>query len=56
MMKKDRELINEGAMQKLWYLLKNFEFMALLISLTSVYFITTGIQFWVTDYWVQVLG
>lgn len=30
--------------------------MILLMGLTGIYFITTGIQFWMTDYWVAVLG
>lgn len=30
--------------------------MTLLLSLTMVYFVSTGIQFWITDYWVEVLG
>lgn len=34
----------------------NFDFVALLLILTAVYFITTGMQFWITDFWVQVLG
>ena len=42
----------QSAKEKIIYLVKNFEFMALLIGLTAVYFITTGIQFWITDYWV----
>lgn len=43
-------------MQKIMFLLTHFEFMILLLSLTSVYFFTTAIQFWISDYWVQVLG
>jgi sugar phosphate permease len=46
---------NKSAGQKLCYLLGNFDFVALLLILTSVYFITTGIQFWITDFWVAVL-
>jgi hypothetical protein len=30
--------------------------MCLLFSLSSIYFLTTGIQFWITDYMVVVLG
>ncbi len=48
----DREMENKSAAYKLMYLMKNFDFVALLLILTSVYFITTGIQFWITDYWV----
>lgn len=29
--------------------------MGLLIVITLVYFLTTGIQFWITDYWVTIL-
>jgi hypothetical protein len=43
-------------MGKLRYLLSNFEFMSILFILTGVYFITTGIQFWMTDYWVHAMG
>lgn len=46
---------NKSASQKLFYLLGNFDFVALLFILTSVYFLTTGIQFWITDFWVAVL-
>ena len=54
-MKLDKVLEKESATGKLLYILKNFEFVALLLILTSVYFITTGMQFWITDFWVQVL-
>lgn len=30
--------------------------MGLLLVITSVYFLTTGIQFWITDYWVTILN
>ena len=46
----------KSAGSKLIYLLGNFDFVALLLILTSVYFLTTGMQFWITDFWVAVLG
>ncbi|CDW89605.1 major facilitator superfamily protein [Stylonychia lemnae] len=42
--------------QKIMYLLTNFNFMLLLLAMTGVYFVTTGIQFWITDYFMNVLG
>jgi len=42
--------------QKIVFLLTNFNFMVLLIALTGIYYLTTGIQFWVTDYFIIVLG
>ncbi len=52
----DKIMVKQTSIQKIMFLLRNFDFVALLLSLTSVYFITTGMQFWITDYWVQVLG
>ena len=42
--------------QKVIFLLTNFNFMVLLIALTGIYYLTTGIQFWITDYFIIVLG
>jgi sugar phosphate permease len=42
--------------QKVIFLLTNFNFMVLLIALTGIYYLTTGIQFWITDYLIIVLG
>lgn len=42
--------------EKIVYLVKNFEFMMTLLSITATYFLTTGIQFWISDYWHVVLG
>jgi len=39
----DRELSKASTSAKILYLLKNFEYMAILFTLTAVYFITTGI-------------
>ncbi len=38
------------------YLVKNFEYMMTLLSITATYFLTTGIQFWISDYWNIILG
>lgn len=54
--KLDAVLVNETTFGKLRYLLTNFEFMTVLFILTAVYFITTGMQFWMTDYWVHAIG
>ena len=54
--KLDSVLVKESTFGKLRYLLTNFEFMSVLFILTAVYFITTGIQFWMTDYWVHAMG
>ena len=27
-----------------------------MLAITTVYFLTTGIQFWITDYWVQIMS
>lgn len=42
--------------QKIIYLITNFEYIGTLLCITAVYFLTTGIQFWITDYWMAVLG
>ena len=41
---------------KIWYLVKNFEYIMTLFSITATYFLTTGIQFWISDYWNIILG
>ena len=51
----DKLTLKFSLSQKIVYLLTHFDFMLLLFGLTAVYFITTGIQFWITDYWVSVL-
>jgi hypothetical protein len=56
-LKKAAKLVeNYTLKQKIWYLLTNFNFMLLLLAMTGIYFVTTGIQFWITDYFMVVLG
>lgn len=38
------------------YLLTNVQFMCFVLALTGMYFVTTGIQFWITDYFQNVYG
>ena len=54
--KLEREIEHYTFRRKLWYLLTNVEFMLLLFSLTGMYFVCTGIQYWITDYFEVVLG
>lgn len=56
MMKLNKIVENYTIKQKIIFLFTNFNFMILLLSLTGVYYVTTGIQFWITDYFVTVLG
>ena len=56
-MRKTAKLVeNYTLKQKIFFLLTNFNFMMLLLAMTGVYFVTTGIQFWITDYFMTVLG
>lgn len=36
--------------QKIFYILTNLQFMLILVVLTGIYYISTGVQFWITDY------
>ena len=52
----EKVVVNYTLMQKIAYLVTNCNFMILLLSLTGIYFVTTGVQFWVTDYFNMVIG
>ena len=41
---------------RLWYLLKNVEFLTYNFTMTCLFVVVTGIQFWITDYFINVLG
>ena len=42
--------------QQICYILTKFDFMAILVTLTGLYLIISGIQYWITDYVQSVLG
>lgn len=42
--------------KKLYYVLSNVDFILFMLGLVGLFFIVTGIQFWVTDYFSTVLG
>lgn len=43
-MRKTAKMVeNYSLRQKIWFLLTNFNFMVLLLAMTGVYFVTTGI-------------
>ena len=42
--------------QQICYILTTFDFMGILVTLTTLYLIISGIQYWITDYVQSVLG
>jgi hypothetical protein len=56
MRKLEKQVVNYTLGQKVCYLVTNCNFMVLLLSLTGIYFVTTGVQFWITDYFNAVIG
>ena len=47
---------NYSMRQKLCYIISNGGYMSVLVTLTALYLIISGIQYWITDYVVSVLG
>lgn len=41
---------------RLWFCLTNVDLMSHMLTLMSLFWITTGLQFWMTDYLVAVIG
>ena len=56
MKRMEKIVVNYSLTQKIFYLITNCNFMILLLSLTGIYFVTTGVQFWITDYLNMVIG
>ena len=42
--------------QRLWYILTQFDFVLYMVGLTNMFVVVTGIQYWCTDYFMNVLG
>ena len=41
--------------KQICYILSTCDYIAALVSITSLYFVMSGIQYWITDYIVTVL-
>lgn len=50
----DASLQNATFRGRLWYVLTNFSFMMLMIVMTCLFYIVAGLQFWMTDFLVNV--
>ena len=50
------DLDNITLFDKLKSLISNKSFICLTLSLSVLYFVITGIQFWISDYFIVVLG
>jgi sugar phosphate permease len=46
----------KGTIATLWHLKNNLIFMVCICGLTCLYFIITNIQFWVTLYFINIIG
>ena len=42
--------------QRLWYILTRFDYMVFMFCMTCLFVVVTGIQFWITDYFIIVMG
>ena len=47
---------NYGFWKRVKYILSNWDFTVVLMTMTCFYLIVSGIQYWFTDYLVSVLG
>ena len=47
---------NETLWQKIQSMLKSPIYCGLVVSISGLYFVVTGIQYWITAYMIQVLG
>ena len=48
--------INFTFWKNIWYLLKQTDFMSALVTLVLLFLVISGLQYWITDYVVSVLG
>ena len=42
--------------QRLWYILTRWDFINYMFCMTCLFVVVTGIQFWITDYMIQVMS
>ena len=47
---------NYSLRQKMCFILSSGGYMAVMVTLTALYLIISGIQYWITDYVISVLG
>jgi len=48
--------IDEGFCEKIKLIMTNKVYGLILFALTGLYFIITGIQYWLSDYWITELN
>ena len=47
---------NEGYIARIKAVITNLSFMALCITLSGLFFVVTGIQYWLSDYLKKIFG
>lgn len=56
LMEQDKLIQNYTFWQQLWFVLTNGSFMLIMVGLTSLFLVISGIQFWFTSYLEEVIG
>ena len=55
MEKESEKTADYSTRKQICYILSTCDYIAALVSITSLYFVMSGIQYWITDYIVTVL-